>query len=486
MEKKKFYVTTAIDYPNAEPHVGHMYQKIVADVLARWHKVLNEDVFFLTGTDEHGKKIQEAAEKANMQPQEFVDEVVLKFQKAWKSLNIEYNRFIRTTDKDHEKLVQEMIKKCEKNDDIYLGEYEGYYCVGCEGYLTEKDLVDGCCPFHRKPLNKMKEESYFFRLSKYQDFLLDLYKKDPAVILPESRKKEIINRVKEGLTDLSISRTSFNWGIPYPGDKKHVVYVWFDALFNYLTGAGQKGKYWPASVHLLGKDNAWFHAVYWPAFLKSAGYDLPKRVFIHGFLSFNGQKISKSLGNAISPIYLSEKYSADTIRYFSCRQFPFAEGEDGDFSEKALIDRHNNELANKWGNLVSRTAGLIERYGLEKCPNSLNKKFNLEKIKELFENYELDKILNEVFAFIDVCNEYLQDKKPWETKDNKILYEVADSIKQIAIVLWPFMPESCERIAKNFGFEVGINSLKNIDIEIKTKEIKKQEVLFKKIEEQVE
>lgn len=482
MVKKKFYVTTAIDYPNAEPHVGHMYQKIVADVLARWHKVLGEDVFFLTGTDEHGKKIQESAEKAGKKPKEFVDSAVLKFKEAWKSLNIEYDRFIRTTDKDHEKLVQEMIENCKKKGDIYLGEYEGYYCVGCEGYLTEKDLVDGCCPFHKKPLSKLKEESYFFRLSKYQDFLLDIYQKTPAVILPKSRRNEIINRVKEGLNDLSISRTSFDWGIPFPGDKKHVVYVWFDALFNYLTGAGKNKEYWPANVHLLGKDNGWFHAVYWPAFLKSAGYELPKNVFIHGFLSFNGQKISKSLGNAISPIYLSKKYSSDTIRYFFCRQFPFAEGEDGDFSEKALIDRHNNELANKWGNLVSRTVGLIERNGLEKCENSLKKKFDLNKIKELFENYELDKILNEVFAFIDICNEYLQENKPWETKNNQVLYEVADSIKMISIVLWSFVPSSCEKIAKSFSFKIGKNSLKEIYKDLKAKEIKKEEVLFKKIE----
>lgn len=479
---KRFYVTTAIDYPNADPHLGHTYQKVVADVLARWHKVLGEDVWFLTGTDEHGKKIQREAEKNGKTPKEFVDEQSVKFKDAWKSLNIEYNRFIRTTDEDHEKLVQEVIEKCKKNNDIYLGEYEGYYCFGCEGYLTEKDLVDGKCPFHNKEPELIKEESYFFRLSKYQKFLLELYEKNPNFVLPEERKNEIVSRIKEGLKDLSISRTSFNWGVPFPEDKKHVVYVWFDALFNYISGAGKNSEFWPANVHLLGKDNGWFHGVYWPAFLKSAGYDLPKKVFVHGFLSFNGQKISKSLGNAISPKFLVEKYGSDTIRYFICRHFPFAEGKDGDFSEKALIDRHNNELANKWGNLVSRVSALIEKNGVEKCENSLKKKIDIEKIKKLFENFGIDKVLNEVFSFIDECNEYLQQKKPWETKDKKVLYEIADSIKIITILLWPFMPTSSEKVAKQVGFGVGFNSLKEIDKPLALKEIKKEEALFKKIE----
>lgn len=482
MEKKKFFITTAIDYPNAEPHLGHTYQKVIADILARWHKVLGEDVFFLTGTDEHGKKIQETAENLGRKPREFVDELSAKFKEAWNLLEIDYDRFIRTTDKDHEKLVQEVIEKSKENGDIYLGEYEGYYCIGCEGYLTEKDLVDGKCPYHDKPLTKMKEESYFFRLSKYQNFLLDLYEKHPEFVLPNTRRNEMIARVKEGLNDLSISRTSFKWGIPFPGDDKHVVYVWFDALYNYLTGAGKNKEYWPANVHLLGKDNGWFHTVYWPAFLKSAGYEIPKTVFIHGFLSFNGQKISKSLGNAISPKTLVEKYGADTIRYFISRQFPFAEGEDGDFSEKALVDRHNNELANKLGNLVSRVSGLIEKNGIEKTENSLRKKLDLERIKKLFEKYELDKVLNEIFAFIDVCNEYVQENKPWETKDKKILYELADSIKIVGILLWSFLPSSMEKIAKEFSFEVGKDSLSKIEEYLDFENIRKGEILFKKIE----
>ncbi len=495
--KKKFYITTAIDYPNAEPHIGHAYQKIVGDILARWHKLLGEDVWFLTGTDEHGKKIQESAEKSEKNPKEFVDEMVLKFQEAWKVLNIKPNRFIRTTDKDHEKLVQEFIKKCNKNNDIYKGFYEGLYCTPCEAYYTEKDLINGECSFHPgKKITKIKEESYFFKLSKYQKFLLEYYKKNPEFILPAERRNEIIKRVEEGLKDLSISRTSFSWGIPFPLDKKHIVYVWMDALYNYVSGSGKNQKYWPADVHLLGKDNSWFHCVYWPAFLKSAGYKLPKTIFVHGFLTFNGQKISKSLGNVISPKVLAEKYGADAIRYFICRQFPFAEGDDGDFSEKALIDRYNNELADKLGNLISRVSTLIEKNGMapesvtrdisgemstkgKKYKNKLIKKLNLKKIEKHFENYELDKALNEIFAFIDICNAYVQDKKPWETKDKKVLYEIADSIKVIAILLWPFIPETSEKIAKQFGFKIELREIKK-PLNEKNKIIK-GEILFKKI-----
>lgn len=472
---KKFYITTAIDYPSAEPHIGHAYQKIVADVLARWHKLIGEDVWFLTGTDEHGKKIEESAKKAGKTPKEFVDVVSKKFKEAWKALNIEPNRFIRTTDKDHEKIVKEMIEKCNKNGDIYKGSYEGLYCVDCEAYYTKKDLENGKCPLHNKPVEKLKEETYFFKLSKYQKFLLDLYKKKPEFILPKERRNEIVNRVKEGLKDLSISRTSFDWGIQFPLDKKHITYVWFDALFSYYSGAG---KYWPADLHLLGKDNSWFHCVYWPAFLKSAGLKLPKTIFVHGFLSFNGQKISKSLGNVISPEVLVEKYGADSVRYFVCRQFPFAEGNDGDFSEKALVDRHNNELANKLGNLVSRIAGLVEKNGIEKTENKLIKKLNLKKIEKLFEKYSLDKALNEIFYFIDVCNEYVQNKKPWETKDKKVLYEVADSIKAIAILLFPFMPRTSEKIAKQFGFKIDYEEINKY---LEVGNIKKGEILFRKI-----
>jgi len=475
-KRNKFYITTAIDYVNASPHIGHAYQKIIADILARWNKLQGKDVFFLTGTDEHGQKIALSAKEYGKTEKQFVDEMSKKFIESWKFLNINYNRFIRTTDKDHEKFVQEFVKKIKK--DIYKGVYEGYYCVGCEEYKTEKELIDGKCPYHpNKKIEKIKEETYFFKLSKYQEKLLKIYEKNPNFLLPEERKNEIIKRIKEGLRDLSITRTNFSWGIQFPFDKKHVIYVWFDALLNYLSGAGRNKKYWPADLHLLGKDNGWFHGVIWPAMLLAANEELPKKIFVHGFLTFNGNKISKSLGNVISPKILVGKYSTDSIRYYIARNFVF--GEDGDFSEEKLKEKHNNELANKLGNLISRISTLAEKYGLEKCENKLLEKLRLKEIEKLIENYELDKALNLIFEFIDICNQYVQDKKPWETHNKKVLYELADSIKSITILLYSFIPESCEKIAKTFGFE--IKSLKDIDKPLKVGKINKSEILFKKI-----
>jgi len=478
---KKFYVTTPIYYPNDIPHIGHAYTSIAADALARWHKLLGEDVFFLTGTDDHGKKIMATAEQYGKTPKEFVDELVPKFKEAWKRLNIQYDRFIRTTDKDHEKIVKDILQKVYDKGDIYLGEYEGYYCTACEAYYTEKDLEDGCCPIHKKPIEKLKEKSYFFRLSKYQKPLLELYKKNPEFISPKNRKQEVINRVKEGLKDLSISRTSFDWGIPLPFDKKHVCYAWFDALFNYYSATREKGKekFWPADVHLIGKDIIWFHTVYWPAFLLSAGIELPKKVFAHGWWTFDKEKISKSRGKVINIDELVSMAGVDSARYFLLRNAAF--GDDGDFSEKDLIARHNNELANKLGNLVARISGLAEKYGLEKTENKLLKKLKLAEIKSKMESLELDKALNEIFSFIDKCNEYIQNKKPWETHDKKILYELTDSIKAIAILLWPFIPATSERISKQFNFK--IRDIKEIGTPLKISKIKKGEILFRKIEE---
>lgn len=496
MAKKKFYVTTAIDYVNAEPHIGHAYQKIIADVLARWHKAKGEDVFFLTGTDEHGQKIFKSAEKANKTPQRFVDELSLKFEKAWNVLNVDFDRFIRTTEKDHQTRVKKFVNLMEKKGDIYKGEYSGLYCEGCEAYITERDCIDGRCKFHpNRNLQELKEEAYFFRLSKYQNKLLEFYKKNPEYILPKFRRQEIINRVKEGLKDLNITRAKdkLTWGIDFPLDKNFVLYVWYEALLNYITSLGwpdkeNYNKFWPADVEILGIDNGWFHCVIWPAMLMSVGIELPKTILINGFLTFNGKKISKSLGNAISPNELVKKYSVDSIRYYVCRNFVF--GQDGDFSEKALVDRHNNELANKLGNLVSRVAGLIEKIGVEETglksstipqpphpdggkkksnlsseDNELIRKLNAKKIDKLFENYEFDKVLNEIFGFIDICNEYVQNKKPWETKDKKVLFELKESILKIADLLWPFIPESAEKIKKQFS----------------AKKIKKNQILFKKI-----
>ncbi len=482
MAKKTFYITTAIDYVNAEPHIGHAYQKIISDVLARWNRLQEKDVFFLTGTDEHGKKLAESAKKIGKKPRDFVNEMSKKFIEAWKILNISYDRFIRTTDEDHIKTVKEFVEKINKSKDIYKGEYIGLYCIDCETYYTEKDCPNKICPIHKKPLEILKEETYFFKLSKYQKFLLDYYKKNPEYILPKERKNEIINRVKEGLQDLSITRTSFDWGIPFPLNKKHVIYVWFDALINYYTAINSKDKkkFWPADYHILGKDNGWFHAVIWPAILKSAGIELPKTIFIHGFLTFNGEKISKSLGNSISPIILSQKYGTDSLRYFSLRQFPFASGNDGDFSEQALIDRHNNELADKLGNLISRVSTLAESYGLKKANLKALKSDKLIKsVSQHLDSLEFDKALNEIFSFIDKCNEFVQKNKPWETHDSKVIYELSNAIKDISILLSPFIPETSQKIAKTFNFDISLKSLKT---PLAISKIKKSQVLFKKID----
>jgi methionyl-tRNA synthetase len=476
---KKFYVTTPIYYPNDIPHLGHAYTTTAADVLARWHRLLSDEVFFLTGTDEYGKKIEEAAKKQGKTPKQFVDVMVQEFMKPWKALNISYDRFIRTTDKDHEKAVQFLLEEVNRKGDIYLDVYEGWYCTACEAYYTEKDAPEMKCPVHKKALEKLKEESYFFRLSKYQNKLLELYRSNPEFVQPEFRRHEIINRVKDGLRDLSISRTSFSWGIPLPFDKKHVAYVWFDALVNYYTATRKDGKkkFWPADVHIVGKDILWFHAVIWPAMLIAAGIELPKKIFAHGWLTVKGEKMGKSAGNAIPVEKLISYAGVDAARYFLLRECAF--GQDGDFSASALKERYEGELANKLGNLVSRVSALCEKYGMEKT--TVRKLSSAKLVKNVIEHLdalEFDKALNEIFGFIDLCNEYVQEKKPWETHDKKVLYEAANSIKDVTILLSPFMPSSCEKIADVFGFEI---SWKSLEKPLAVKNVKKAPVLFYKI-----
>ncbi|MEX0920713.1 MAG: methionine--tRNA ligase [Candidatus Pacearchaeota archaeon] len=464
--RNKFYVTTPIYYPNDIPHIGHAYTTIAADVLSRWNKIKGKDVFFLTGTDDHGKKIAEVAKSKGKSPKEFTNELIPKFKDAWRKLNLKYDKFIRTTDPKHMKVVSEVLQKVYDNGDIYKGNYEGLYCVGCEAYYTEKDLLDGnICLIHKKEVETIKEESYFFKLSKYQKKLLDLYEKNSDFISPNKRKQEVINRVKEGLRDLSISRVNFDWGIPLPFDKKHVCYVWFDALFNYYSATREKDKkdFWPANIHLIGKDILWFHTVYWPAFLISARIDLPKKIFAHGWWTFDKEKISKSRGRVIDIDELISIAGEDSARYFLLRATPF--GDDGNFSKKALIDRHNNELADKLGNLVSRVSSLVEKFGIEETKSKFLSNFNQKKVENHLNNLEFDKALNEIFAFIDVCNEYIQNKKPWETKDKRVLFEVVESIRKITPYLWIFMPSTADKIKEQFSSE----------------KIKKGEVLFNKI-----
>jgi len=485
--KKTFYITTTIPYANAPPHIGFALELVEADILARYHTLIGEEVFFLTGTDEHGSKNYKMAKEADLTPQKFVDKNSAFFKELTKALDISNNNFIRTTDKlAHWPGVIELWKILEKNGDLYKKKYEGNYCVGCERFVTEKDLIDGKCPNHLNLIpERISEENYFFKLSKYSSKITNLIKKNELKIYPDKWKNDFLSLVENGLTDVSFSREKKHlpWGIPVSGDESQVMYVWCDALPNYLTGIGfpdkKYKKYWPCNLHVVGKDMLRFHAGIWPGMLLSAGMELPQQIIVHGFLTSEGHKMSKSLGNVTNPLELRKKYSSDSIRYYLTRTIPF--GEDGDFSEQALIERHNNELANKLGNLISRVEGLIEKNGMQKCENELVNELHLEEIKDLMEKFELDKALGEIFSFIDRCNEYVQTKKPWETKDKKVLYEVADSIKKIAILLWPFMPSSCGKIAKDFGgFKFELKELgKPLDAKVK---IKKGEVLFKKIE----
>jgi len=476
-KRKKFYITTAIDYTNAPPHIGHAYEKICADIIARWHLLLGEDVFFLTGTDEHGQKIERAAKEAGMSPKEFVDKLAKQFQQMNDKLNISYSKFIRTTSPTHEKFCKKIFEKVYKNKKIYKGHYEGYYCTGCEAFKTKRELVEGKCVIHKKQAEWLSEESYFFKMGEYQKQIISYIKKNKQFIFPFHFREEILNRLKEPLHDLSVSRTSFKWGVPLPIDKGHIIYVWFDALLNYLSGIEGKENYWPADLHVIGPDILWFHAVIWQAILLSLGKKLPKRILVHGWLTIDGEKISKSLGNVIDPIYLINKYGADSLRYFLARHIPL--GSDGDFSEKLLAERHNSELADKLGNLVSRVTTLAEKYGLEKCENNLLKKLKLKEINRHMSNFELDKALLNIFDFVDVCNSYIQEKQPWKTRDKKVLYELVDSIKALAILLWPFIPSTAEKIAALLDFEI---TLKELRKPLKLVKIKKAEPLFKKIE----
>jgi len=470
---KKFYITTAIDYVNAKPHIGHAFEKTLADAIARWHRLIGDKVWFLTGTDENAQKNSLAAKEAKIPVKEFVDKNSKIFIELCEKLNLSNDDFIRTTEKRHVDVSKEIIKKAFEKGDIYKKNYEGLYCYGCEAYKTEKDLIDGKCPEHpNRAISVLKEEAYFFKLSKYKN-QIEKFVKD--YIVPESRKNEILSRLKEDdLKDLCVTRKNSDWGIDFPLDKNFKVYVWFDALINYISGSGEKHEFWPADLHIVGKGINWFHSVIWPAILLSSGYKLPKKLLVHGYLNLQGQKISKSLGNVIDPFVLVDKYGSDSVRYSLLRCSVF---EDSDYSEEILIKR-NNELADKLGNLVSRVSALIEKYDLEKTENKLLKKLKLKEIEKHFVNYETDKALNEIFAFVENCNEYVQNKKPWETHDKKILYELADSIKTIAILLWPFIPSASEKIAKQFGFEIKYEKIKE---PLKENKIKKGEILFQKI-----
>lgn len=491
MAKKKFYITTPIYYTNSFPHVGSAYTTIAADILARWHRLKGDNVFFLTGTDEHGQKIQETAEKQGVKPKDFVDKISSEFKQAFKQLNISNDNFIRTTDRDHEDDVKKTLNELWKRKYIYKGTYQSCYCIGCEQYLSESDIVNGKCPLHNREPELRKEEAYMFKLSKFQKKLLSLIKSGKYNIQPIERRNEVVSFIKTGLKDISISRLKEKvyWGIELPFDKKHTCFVWVDAFWNYLTGLKEKNqfrKFWPPEVQLMAKDILRVHATIWPALLLATKNKLPKTLFIHGYFTINGQKMSKSLGNVISPNYLVEKYGADAIRYFLVREIPF--GNDGDFSETSLNSRLNNELANDLGNLVSRSLTLAEKFFNNKITKSkIDLKLNFKKIDSLIENLSLTEALNEIWHFIKNINKYINDKKPWENEKERkhVIYTVLESLRIISLLLNPFMPETSEKINKQLGIK--LTNFKDIKFGlIKEYKVKKGEILFKKIEDKIE
>ncbi|WP_457560896.1 methionine--tRNA ligase [Caminibacter sp.] len=485
---KTYYLTTPIYYVNDVPHIGHAYTTIIADTIARYSRLKGIDTFFLTGTDEHGQKIEEAAKKRGKSPKEYADEISAKFKELWDEFEISYDKFIRTTDPEHIKGVQKAFLEMYKKGDIYKDYYEGHYCVSCESFVAPSQLVnDELCPDCGKPTRIIKEESYFFKLSKYQDQILD-WLKNKKPILPEAKANEVIRFVEEGLKDLSITRTSFEWGVKLPpeiNDPKHVVYVWLDALFNYLTALGYGSedetllkKYWPAKLHIVGKDILKFHAVYWPAFLMSIGYELPKKIAAHGWWTRDGEKMSKSKGNVINPKEVADAYGIENFRYFMLREVPF--GADGDFSEKALIDRINNDLGNDLGNLLNRIIGMAYKYFEGKITSENVEKYyanELEEareiVKDLEETYlwkmQLHKFLEELWRVLSIGNKAIDTYKPWELMKNgetekaaSLLGLIANLLAMVAVNLHAVMPKTTQKIAKALGFEINTNSFNAI------------------------
>ena len=480
----KFYITTPIYYVNDKPHIGHAYTTVLADVLARYHRLMGEEVFFLVGTDEHGAKIEAAAEQAGKSPREFCDENVEAFREAWKSLDISYSNFIRTTDSSHEKAVSNALDYLYKKDFIYKGVYKGLYCRGCEQYKTDDDLVDGKCPDHQTEPEVMEEESYFFRLSQFGGELERSISGGKLKIEPAERKNEVLSFIRNGLQDISISRKKIKWGVPLPFDKKFTTYVWVDAFLNYLTGLGWDGKisprpplkkggerrglkFWPPDVQLMSKDILRVHATIWPALFLALKIPLPKKLYIHGFFTINGQKMSKSLGNVIWPKQLTEKFGADGTRYLLMSSL--ADGHDGDISWEKLTAKYNTDLANELGNLVSRVMNLAKGFEIAVRDGSL--KIKSEKVRKLLDEIKPKEVLDEIWKEVDWANKYVEETRLWElVKTNKkqakrVLEELLAGLINIAENLKPFMPETAERVIKI----------------LESGEIKKGEILFPRI-----
>ncbi len=479
MRLKKFYITTPIYYVNAEPHIGSAYTTIMADIIARYRRMMGYDVFFLTGTDEHGLKILQSAQKAGKDVKQFCDELAEKFKELWKDLKITNDHFIRTTDPEHEETVKFFVKKMVENGDVYKGKYSGWYCVHCETYYDDDEVeeVDGkkVCPVCKREVKWVEEENYFFKLSKYNEPLKKLFEERPDFVEPDFRKNEMLKILEKGLKDISITRTTFRWGIPFPGDEKHVIYVWVDALINYVSALGygreddeKFHRYWPADVHLIGKEINRFHSLIWPAMLMSAGLEVPKKIFAHGWLTVNGQKISKSLGNAIDPREFVKKYGNDVVRYYLVRDIVF--GKDGDFSEEKLVQRLNSDLANDYGNLVHRVLAMVKKYFDSKVPRpsgsggmdeELKKrtKETIQSYVSLMDSLRLTEAIEKVWEYISFLNTYFDREKPWilakEGNTERlatVLYNTLEGILKVALMTLPVMPDTSEEVFRRIGY----------------------------------
>ena len=467
----RFYITTPIYYVNDVPHIGHAYTTTAADVAARFHRQLGEEVFFLTGTDEHGTKVEQAAEARGLTPQEHVDQIVTKFKEVAGKVGASNDFFIRTTDTQHEQYVQDFVKRCYDAGDIYKGSYSGLYCPACEAYYTEENLVDGNCPDHGTCPIQMDEENYFFRLSAFQDRLLEHYRKHPEFVRPKHRYNEALSFIEQGLDDISISRATLKWGISVPWDESQVIYVWVDALINYLSalsyapGEGLFERFWPASYHLMAQDILKFHGIIWPALLMSAGYELPEHLFIHGYLKLGGEKMSKTRGNVMDPFPLIEQYGADPFRFYCLREVSF--GQDGMVSEEGFKARYNTELANELGNLVSRTVSMIGKYRDGVVPKTAESPLAAEAgevcdaVRGLLEDLELTSALETIWVFVRRLNRYVEESAPWKlAKDDQkaaeldaTLWGLAEGLRLLSVLLYPYMPQTALAIRGRLGLD---------------------------------